>query len=417
MLRKTIAISLSPNTFRKDITLALKLLFSPWQWRRGKAIELLEEEFKNYFRVKYAVSFNSGRTAEFAILKAMGIKKGDEVLIQGFTCVVVPNPVIWLEARPAYVDFERESLNMDPNDLRKKVTLKSKAIIVQHTFGKPAKIDEIKRIAKKNNLFLIEDCAHSLGARFKGRKLGVYGEAAFFSFGRDKVISSVFGGMAITNNENIGEELERIQKELKFPSYFWIFQQLLHPIIFVFVLKFYNFFNLGKLILVGFQKLKLLSFSVTIAETETKQPPEFPTKLPHAQAALALLQFKRLSEFNRKREQISEVYKKKLRLKPVTHLTPVSGEIHMRYPVLAQKAHDLIDYAKKKGILLGDWYQNIVDPKGVDFAKAGYSLGSCPEGEEIAKKVINLPTYPKMTPEEVEKVVQLIKDFFQKENG
>ncbi len=89
----------------------------------------------------------------------------------------------------------------------------------------------------------------------------------------------------------------------------------------------------------------------------------------------------------------------------------------MRYPVLVQRAHELIDHAQKKGILLGDWYQNIVDPKGVDFSKAGYSLGSCPNGEKIAQRVVNLPTYPRMRLREAKEVVQLIKGFFKKENG
>lgn len=411
-----IAISLSPNTFREDVLLALKLLFLPWRWKMGKTINSLEKEFKKYFGVRYAISFNSGRSAEYAILKAVGIKKRDEVLIQGFTCVVVPNSILWLDAKPVYIDFEKESLNMNPSDLKEKTTSKSKAVIVQHTFGKPAKIEEIKNIAKKYNLFIIEDCAHSLGARHRGRKLGTFGDAAFFSFGRDKVISSVFGGMAITNDPKIGQKLLDFQQKIPYPSYFWIFQQLLHPVVFVPVLVFYNFFDLGKLILVGFQKLKLLSFPVTIDEAKTKQPPEFPTRLPNALATLALSQFKKLNQYNQKREKISEWYRKELRLKQITHLSPSSGEIYMRYPVFVQKAHELIAYAKEKGFLLGDWYQNIVDPKGVDFAKAGYSLGNCPEGEKIAKKVVNLPTYPRMTLEEAKEVVQLIREFFQKEN-
>ncbi len=417
MKLRPIAISLSPNTFSQDVLLALRLLFSPWQWLRGKAIKELEERFKDYFKVKYAVSFNSGRSAEYAILKATGIKKGDEVLVQGFTCVVVPNSVIWLGAKPVYVDFEKESLNMDPDDLEKKISLKSKAIIVQHTFGKPAKIEVIKRIAQKHKLLIIEDCAHSLGAKYKNRKLGTFGEAAFFSFGRDKVISSVFGGMAITNNPKIGRKLSSNQQRLRYPSYFWVFQQLLHPIVFVLVLKLYNFLNLGKIILIGFQKLGLLSFPVSKDEAVTKQPQEFPTRLPNAQATLALSQFKRLKKFNQQRERISRLYRQKLKLKQLTHLSPIRGEIYMRYPVLVQRAHELIDHAQKKGILLGDWYQNIVDPKGVDFSKAGYSLGSCPNGEKIAQRVVNLPTYPRMRLREAKEVVQLIKGFFKKENG
>lgn len=409
-----IAISLSPNTSLKDVALALKLLFTPWQWQEGGAIKALEEQFENYFQVRHAVSFNSGRSAEYAILKATGIKKEDEVLIPAFTCVVVPNSVLWLGGKPIYVDFEEDSLNMDPVDLKKKITPKAKAIIAQYTFGKPAKIDQIKKIAEKNKLFLIEDCAHSLGAKFKGKKLGTFGEAAFFSFGRDKVISSVFGGMAITDDPKIGKGLLEIQKRINFPSRFWVFQQLLHPIAFSLIMPVYNFFGLGKIILVGLQKLGLLSRAVSHQEKMTRKPRCYPAKLPNAQATLALFQFQRLAQFNQIRKKISRIYRDKLKIKSLKSLPQIEGEIYMRHPVISDRAKDLLMYAKKRGVLLGDWYQNIVDPQGVDLAKVGYIWGSCPVAESVARKVINLPTYPRITTKEAKRIVAVIEEFFQK---
>lgn len=412
-MRRTIAISLSPNTFKKDVLLSARLLFSPWRWQKGRNIEKLERAFKKYFEVKYAVSFNSGRSAEYAILKAANIKNGDEILIQAFTCVVVPNSILWLGAKPVYIDFGKNSLNMDPVDLERKITSQSKAIIVQHTFGKPALIEQIKKIAKKNKLLLIEDCAHSLGASFQDKKLGTYGEATFFSFGRDKVISSVFGGMAITNNQRIGKNLLKIQQETNFPSHFWVFQQLLHPIAFnLLILPLYNFFNLGKIILVCLQKLGLLSRAVSHQEKNTEQPRNYPTKLPNAQATLALSQFQRLAKFNQKREKISEIYRRELK-KEVKSLPPIPGEIYMRYTIISKRAKELLNYAKKKGVVLGDWYQNIIDPRGVDFTKAGYSKGSCPVAEKMAKQVVNLPTYPRMEPRDAQQVIGVIKEFFR----
>lgn len=415
-MKKTIAISLSPNTEKRDVLLAVKLLFSPWLWLKGETIKKVERAFKKHFSAKYAVSFNSGRSAEYAILKAIGIKKGDEVLIQAFTCVVVPNSIFWLGAKPVYVDFEKESFNMNPADLKRKITPRSRAIIVQHTFGKPAKIEEIKEIAKENKLLLIEDCAHSLGATYQSRKLGTFGSAAFFSFGRDKVISSVFGGMAITNDSKIGENLLNLQKEIDFPSCFWVFQQLFHPIAFSLILLLYNFFSLGKVMLVILQKLNFLSRAVSNQEKKTRQPQNFPAKLPNAQAAMALFQFQRLAKFNQKREKISQIYRKKLKVKGIKSLSPVPGEIYMRYAIISKQAKEILDYAKKRGIVLGDWYQNIVDPKGVDFTKAGYLKGSCPVAEEVSRQIVNLPTYPRMKPEESQQVINIIKEFL-KRNG
>ncbi|HUV42390.1 MAG TPA: DegT/DnrJ/EryC1/StrS aminotransferase family protein [Patescibacteria group bacterium] len=412
MIKKPIAISLSPNTEKQDISLAAKMLFSPGQWLKGEKIKELESSFKDYFKVKYAVSFNSGRSAEYALLKAMDLKKNDEVLIQAFTCVVVPNPILWLKAKPIYVDFEKDTLNMSPRDLKKKITSKSKIVVVQHTFGKPAKMDEIKKIAKDKKLLLIEDCAHSLGAKYKNKKLGTDGEAAFFSFGRDKIISSVFGGMAITNNDRIGKKLLEIQKSLSFPSRFWVGQQLFHPLAFEIILPLYNLFSLGKLLLVVFQKLNLLSRAVSGEEKMSRQPRNYPRKLANAQATLALSQFHRLAKFNQKRKEIGEIYRQEL--KGIKTLKPVSGEIFMRYTILSKQAKAMINEAKKKGILLGDWYQNIVDPQGVNFEKAGYSWGSCPVAEEIASQVVNLPTYPRMGEKEARRVINLVKAFLKK---
>jgi dTDP-4-amino-4,6-dideoxygalactose transaminase len=186
---KPISISLSPNTERDDILLAFKLIFQPWKWKRGKQIKEFEDAFKDYLGVRYAVSFNSGRSALMAILNALDLKEG-EVLLQAFTCNAASNPVMWSGLIPVYVDVNDGTFNMDAEDLKRKITKKSKAVIIQHTFGKPAEIDKISEICEMNNLILIEDCAHSLGATHKNQKVGTFGRVSFFSFSRDKVISS-----------------------------------------------------------------------------------------------------------------------------------------------------------------------------------------------------------------------------------
>jgi perosamine synthetase len=242
---RPIAISLSPNTEKGDIDLALKLILNPRLWKEGKEIKELEEEFKKYLGIKYAISFNSGRSALMAILDSLEIKEDDEILLQGFTCNSAVIPILQKKAKPVYVDID-ETINLDPKDLERKITKKSKAVMIQHTFGWPAKIEEILEICKKYNLYLIEDCAHSLGAKYKGKFCGTFGDVAFFSFGRDKIISSVYGGMTTTNDDKIGERLKNFKEKLDFPSNFWIFQQLLHPILVNYlILPLYGFFDLG----------------------------------------------------------------------------------------------------------------------------------------------------------------------------
>ena len=248
---KPISISLSPNVEEDDLHLALNLIIRPWLWKKGKAIGELENKFKKYLGVKYAFSFNSGRSAFYAILKALDLGQGNNVAVQAFTCNAVPNPILWAGLDPLYVDCNRDDFNLSADDLKSRINVKTKAVVVQHAFGLPADMDKIRAICGENNLILIEDCAHSLGAEYNGVKVGSHSKAAFFSFSRDKVISSVYGGVAVTNDEDIGNKLKELQKQFGQPSYFWIFQQLFHPILLNYiVLPIYNFLDLGKIFLV-----------------------------------------------------------------------------------------------------------------------------------------------------------------------
>ncbi|GAI14382.1 unnamed protein product, partial [marine sediment metagenome] len=146
-------------------------------------------------------------------------------------------------------------------DLVKKITPKAKVVMIQHTFGWPAQIDEILKITREHDLYLIEDTAHALGAKYKGKFCGTFGNAAFFSFGRDKIISSVCGGMAVTNDKKLAEQIKRFQENISCPSYFWILQQLLHPILINYlILPAYSLSpNLGRICLGIFHKLFILS--------------------------------------------------------------------------------------------------------------------------------------------------------------
>ena len=179
---KPISISLSPNVQKDDVFLALKLLFQPWKWKKGESIVNLENEFKKYLGVKYAISFNSGRSAFYAILKALNLEKGSDVLLQAFTCNAVPNPVLWADLNLVYIDCA-DDFNINADKLNGLIREnKPIVIVIQHTFGLPANINEILEIAKQNDLIVIEDCAHALGATYNGRKVGTFGKASFFSF-------------------------------------------------------------------------------------------------------------------------------------------------------------------------------------------------------------------------------------------
>lgn len=407
---RPISISLSPNTEEDDIRLAWKLLFQCWRWKKGKEIEELEAEFKKYLGVKYAVSFNSGRSAFLAILNSLRLKKGDQVLVQAFTCNAAANPIIWAGLKPVYIDCDEKTFNIDIEDLKRKITEKSRVVIIQHTFGLPAEIDEILEICRQNNLILIEDCAHSLGAGYKGKKIGTFGKASFFSFSRDKIISSVYGGMVVTNDDELAKKIRDFQGKIGYPSNFWIFQQLLHPIALNWkILPTYRI--LGKYILVLFQWFHILSKAVHWKEKRGKKPDYFPKRLPNALSILALNQFKKLDKFNNHRKEIAKFYFENLKNTSfkLPEIPNNQDHIFLRFTIKHPKAHQIIKKAWQNNLLIGDWYTTPIAPHDTKLDKLEYKLGSCPKAERLSKETLNLPTHINISKKEAQKIVDFLR--------
>jgi dTDP-4-amino-4,6-dideoxygalactose transaminase len=403
---RPISISLSPNTEKDDVFLALKLIFQPWKWKSGKGIEVLENEFKNYLGVKYAISFNSGRSAFLAILKSLDLNEGDEILLQAFTCNATANPILWANLKPIYVDCDEKTFNVDLEDLQRKITSRSKAVMIQHTFGLPAEMDKILEICQKNNLILIEDCAHSLGATYQNKKVGTFAKAAFFSFSRDKVISSVYGGIAVTNDENLAKKLKEFQGKIGYPSNFWILQQLLHPVLMNWkILPTYRFF--GGYVLTLLQWLHILSKAVHWKEKRGMKPGYFPRRMPNALAILAQNQFKKLEKFNAHRQKIADFYYNELK-KTDFELPIQEKQIFLRFAIKHPKAHQIIKKAWQKNLLIGDWYTVPVAPHDTKLDKMYYQLGSCPKAEKLSKETFNLPTHINISKNEAQKIIDFL---------
>ena len=408
---RPISISLSPNTERDDISLALKFIFKPWQWKAGATIQELEKEFKNYFGAKYAISFDSGRSSLLAILTSLSLNKKSEILLQAFTCNAVPNPVLWTGLRPVYVDCSEQTFNLDTEDLKNKISPKSGAVIVQHTFGLPAEMENIAEICRKNNLILIEDCAHSLGATYNNKKLGLFGKAAFFSFSRDKIISSVYGGMVITNDDVLAQKIKEFQKKAGYPPYLWILQQLLHPVLMNYlILPTYSFFSIGKILLNIFQWFKIFSKAVHWKEKRGEMPSYFPKTMPNALAVLALNQFKKLERFNKHRKEIADFYYKELGNKNF-QLPVKENQIFLRFVIKHPKAHQIIKNAWQKNLLIGDWYTTAIAPHDTKLDKMQYRLGSCSNAEKLAKETLNLPTHINISYEKAKKITDFLKKY------
>lgn len=413
-----IMISLSPNTSSRDIRLAWKLLLSPSRWLRGNSLSELEGAFRSDYQAAEAVCFDSGRSALLALLKSFGVGAGDEVLLQAYTCVVVPNAIRYAGATPVYVDIQANTFNMDVAGLEAKITPRTKVILVQHTFGLPADMPAIMLIAQRHHLIVIEDSAHALGATIateRGQqKVGTFGDGAVFSFGRDKVISSVFGGMAVMRDPKVGERLRKFQQGLPLPTKRWVVQQLLHPILFSLIIPLY-FWQIGKVLLVLFQKPGLLSSAVYACEISGECHSSMPKQLPNAQATLALDQYRRLDTFNARRRDIAARYDAEITDSVGTKPAQPAGYGHcfLRYTVQTAERERLIQAAKKNAIQLGAWYDQAIVPGRADYAALGYTRGSCPVAERVAALSLNLPTYPRMREEEVTRVIECLNSNVQ----
>jgi len=163
----------------------------------GPKTEEFERLLAEYIGVKYAVAVSSGTTALHLIVKSLGIGPGDEVLVPSFTFVASANVILYEGATPVFVDIEPDTYNLDPEDLKKKITPRTKAIMVVDVFGHPAEWDEILRIVERYNLRVIDDSCEAIGAEYKGKKLGQFGDAAAFAFYPNKQITTGEGGVIV----------------------------------------------------------------------------------------------------------------------------------------------------------------------------------------------------------------------------
>lgn len=166
----------------------------------GPFVSKFEEKFAKYININKAVSTQSCTAAMHISLYELGIGKGDEVIVPALTFVATANPILYVGAAPVFVDVDAKTWNISPEEIKKAITKKTKAIIPVHLYGNPCNMDEIMKIAKEHGLYVIEDAAQSLGARYKGRYTGTFGDLGCFSFNGNKVITTGGGGMIAGNN-------------------------------------------------------------------------------------------------------------------------------------------------------------------------------------------------------------------------
>lgn len=186
-------------------------LDSTWISSKGKYVDLFEQEFSKYIDVNHSITVSNGTVALHLALEALGIKSEDEVIVPTFTYIASVNAIIYTGAKPVFVDSCEDTWQIDPVDIRKKITKKTKAIMAVHLYGHPCDMDEIIKIAKEYDLYVIEDCAEAFGSKYKGKFVGTFGDISTFSFFGNKTITTGEGGMVVTNDETLCERAKHLK--------------------------------------------------------------------------------------------------------------------------------------------------------------------------------------------------------------
>ena len=199
-----------PQIGKTEISNVLSALKSSWISSIGPFISQFEKSFSNYLGGGYAIAVSSGTTALQAGINALGLGNGDEILVPNFTFAASINAIINAGCKPVLLDIERETWTIDVKQIEKKITKKTKAIMLVHIYGQPCKIDEIKKLSKNHNLLVIEDCAEAIGATYKGRLVGLDFDCSCFSFFANKTITTGEGGMIVVKEKKYEEQARLI---------------------------------------------------------------------------------------------------------------------------------------------------------------------------------------------------------------
>lgn len=362
-----------------DINEVIKVLKSDYL-TTGPKIEEFEADFANYVGAKYAVAISNGTAALHAACFAAGIESGDEVITTPITFAASANAVLYCGGTPVFADIDSSTYNIDPKDIRKKITKKTKAIIPVHFTGQPCDMDEIRKIAEEYNLIVIEDAAHALGASYKNQKIGSISDMTTFSFHPVKHITTGEGGMITTNNKELYEKL------LLFRS---------HGIT---------------------RNAELLENKNEGSWYYEQHELGYNYRITDIQCALGISQLKKIDRFIERRIEIATLYNEAF--KDINEITiPYQAEdgisswhiyvLKFDLNKLNLKRNDIFDRLRAKGIGVNLHYIPVyLHPY---YIKLGYKKGICPKAEVLYDEIITIPLFPDMTDEDVNYVINAIK--------
>lgn len=405
----------APLADRAQQCLALHRTLMPWLYRNEDDVRKLETALGERFGGE-AITFTSGREALLALLKALKFQPDEEVIVQGYTCVVVPNAVHAAGMKTVYADIEQDTLNLDLKAVEAAITPQTRVVICQHTFGIPADTKALRALCDRHSLFLIEDCAHVLPDTKGPEEIGKYGDAMLLSFGRDKAISGVSGGGVIVRRKDLADAVRTVQREARSVSLFRIFAYLQYPLLYGLAKPVYDRL-IGKSILVIASKLQLLVPILTRSEKKGEMSATL-HKMPGACAALAMQQLQKLEALNDHRRMLTTFYSDHGQKAGWPMLEGVCGSkgtmaLHhpplQKFPLFTVGAESIRRTLKKENIHLYDgWTGCVVCPETVNDVDAGYRDGQDPKAESACQQILSLPTHPTMTRAQAERLVTIL---------
>jgi perosamine synthetase len=210
----------APDIAEADIEAVVSVLRTP-RLSIGPKMEEFEKAIADFVGVRHGIAVSSGTAGLHLCLRALGVSEGDEVIVPSFTFIAAGNAILYERARPVFVDIDPVTLNLDPGKLERRITSKTRAIIVVHTFGHPADLDPIMDIARKHRLPVIEDACEALGARYRGRPVGGIGDFGVFGFYPNKPITTGEGGMVVTRDPQMADTIRALRNQGRMASEGW----------------------------------------------------------------------------------------------------------------------------------------------------------------------------------------------------
>jgi len=362
-----------PSVTNEEIEAVTETLKSGW-WGAGPRSTKFSEEFADYIGAKHAITLSSCTAALHLAGKLLDLPVGSEIITTPITFISTPFLASYNNLKVVFADVEEDTLNIDPEDIKKKITPNTKAILLVHFGGHACEMDKIMEIAKEHDLYVIEDCAHATGTTYKGKRVGTIGDMGCFSFQAVKNLATGDGGMLTTNNDEWAKRAEVLR---------WV--------------------GINKDTASRTNKDQY-SWEYGITEVGYKY------QLCDILAAIGSVQLRRLETMNKRRREITERYNEAF--KDVSWITtPVqkdyTSSANHNYVMKVEKDRDkLMIYLREKGIATGVHYLPAYKHKV--YADIDHD---CPVAEKMWTRLISLPIFPDMTDEEVEMVISEVKNF------